>query len=248
MPQDFLFALPSSPLPRWRRRSALPRRCRLNRRERRCNWPRRPAPCRLHGPALANAYCAGCHGADGNSTNPQYPKLAGQKEFYLRAELRAFKSGARKSDLMSGPASMLTDAQIVELARFYSRQAERPDVVADVALAQAGESVFNEPRRGSPACAACHSPAGYGRRGSMGRGGTMMGRGGMMGPMGMGHRGMIDSNLNGPNLNGQHAAYTVQQLDAFARGARSGTVMGPIAAALSAKERGAVAAYLAGLR
>jgi cytochrome c553 len=197
----------------------------------------------LHGSKLAEAYCAGCHGADGNGSgaSPQYPKLAGQKASYLRAQLRAFKRGARKSDLMAGPASAISDSQIVELARVYSRQAVKADTVKDPQLAAIGRRIFNRSMRHAPACAACHNGSGSGPMGRM-----MGGRGGMM----RGNRmGMMMGNLaNVPNLNGQHAAYTIQQLDAFASGARPGTVMGPIAGALSERDRKAVAEYLSGLR
>ncbi|MEJ2434240.1 MAG: c-type cytochrome [Pseudolabrys sp.] len=67
----------------------------------------------LHGKKLVEAYCVSCHGVDGNTTaDPQYPKLADQKATYLRLQLLAFRSGARKSDIMSGPAHALTDSQI----------------------------------------------------------------------------------------------------------------------------------------
>lgn len=69
--------------------------------------------------------------------------------------------------------------------------------------------------------------------------------GGMMrgGNMGM----MMGNTAAVPNLYGQHLAYTVQQLDAFAKGKRRGTVMGPIAATMRAQDRKAVAEYLSGL-
>ena len=76
-----------------------------------------------------------------------------------------------------------------------------------------------------------------------------MGGRGMGGMMGRGHMGMMMGNSAAvPNLYGQHAGYIVQQLNAFASGARRGTAMGPIAAALSPPDRRAVAEYLSGLR
>lgn len=194
----------------------------------------------LHGQKLVEAYCAGCHGIDGNSTDPLNPKIAGQKESYLRAQLQEFKSGARKSDLMSGPAKEISDAQIVELARYFSEQRVKPDAVKDERLAAFGAQIYNVPIRGAPPpCAACHD----GRGGSgFGRGGMMGGMGGMMG----GQMGMMGNTANVPNLNGQHAAYTVQQLDAFADGTRPATVMGQIARAMRPQDRRAVAEYIAG--
>lgn len=198
--------------------------------------PQKPTP--LHGQKLVDAYCAGCHGPDGNSPDPQYPKIAGQKDYYLRLELRAFKRGTRKSDVMAGVASALTDAQISELARFFSQEKVKPDTVKDRKLADLGSRIFRYQGRGVPACAACHSPGGYSP-------GMMMGgRGGMMG----GGMGMMGNPAAVPNLYGQHPGYTAQQLDAFASGKRRGAVMGPIAARLSPHERQAVAEYLSGIR
>ena len=82
---------------------------------------------------------------------------------------------------------------------------------------------------------------GGGAPGGMGR--PMMGGGMMRGGMGM-----MGNTAAVPHLFGQHAGYTVQQLDAFASGKRRGAVMGPIAARLSPRERRAVAEYLAGRR
>lgn len=193
----------------------------------------------LHGKQLAQAYCAGCHGADGNSADQNTPKLAGQDASYLLAQMRDFKTGARKSDVMSGPASALTDSQIEELANFYSRETAKPDAVKDATLANIGARIFTSPMSGAPPCAACHGQGGYGSMGSM-----MNGQSGM-GPMG---GGMMESGGRAPILNGQHAAYTLQRLDAFASGTQNGTVMEQIAAGLSEKDRKAVAEYISGLR
>lgn len=194
---------------------------------------------------LAKTECSACHGPDGNSPDPQYPKIAGQKASYLELQLRGFKYGGRRSDVMSPLAKPLSDKQIAALARLYSRQPVKPDMVKDRELADLGRRIFTYPGRGVPACAACHGGGGYGR-------GMMMGgRGGMMGG-GMMHGGMMGGMMGNPafvpRLFGQHAGYTVQQLDTFASGKRHATVMGPIAARLSPHERQAVAAYLAGRR
>lgn len=192
----------------------------------------------LHGRELVEANCATCHGTDGNGTDPRYPKIAGQKAYYIRQQLRAFRSGARKSDIMSVPASSLTDAQIRELAQYFSGQAVKSDAVADPKLAAVGARIFRYPSPGAPPCAACHGGEGFG--GMMGGG-----MGGMMG----GHMGMMmGSNAAAPNLYGQHAAYIVKQLDAFASGARRSPIMEPIASTWREQDRRAVAEYLSGLR
>jgi cytochrome c553 len=192
---------------------------------------------------LAETQCAACHGVDGNSTDSLYPKIAGQNPYYIRLQLRAFKNGARKSDIMSGIASMLSESQIVELAGYFSRQQVKPDVVQDPQLAAIGARIFHFPADGAPPCIACHGRGGYGP--GFGHGGMMGGRGGMMGGhigMMMGAPGVV------PNLYGQHAAYIVRQLDAFARGERRSNVMSPIAASWPQQDHRAVAEYLSGRR
>jgi cytochrome c553 len=196
----------------------------------------------LHGEELAGAVCTSCHGPTGNSPDPQYPKIAGQKSYYLRTQLHDFKRGVRKSEVMAPLAAALSDTQIRELARFYSQQKVKPDAIKDRRLADLGSRIFHYPGRGVPACAACHSPGGYGPGMMGGRG--MMGRG-MMGG-GMMHGGMMWNAAATPNLFGQHTGYITQQLNAFASGKRRATVMGPIAARLSPHERRAVAEYLSG--
>ena len=64
--------------------------------------------------------CQGCHGPKGISTSPIWPNLAGQKEAYLAKQLHAFKSGARKDPTMSAMAKPLSDADIANLAAYYS--------------------------------------------------------------------------------------------------------------------------------
>jgi cytochrome c553 len=192
---------------------------------------------------LAEAKCAACHTIDGNSTNPQYPKIAGQNPYYIDLQLHAFKSGARKSDIMSGVASTLSENQIGELARYFNGQRIKPDDVKDPQLAGIGASVFRFPGAGVPPCIVCHGGGGYGP--GFAHGGMMGGRGGMMG----GHMGMMMGSPGVvPNLYGQHAAYIVRQLAAFARGERRSSVMGPIAGAWREQDHRAVAEYLSGLR
>jgi len=69
-----------------------------------------------------SATCAACHGADGNSTIPTNPILAGQYESYLVQALKAYRSGDRQSAIMSGFASALSDKQIADLAAYFSAQ------------------------------------------------------------------------------------------------------------------------------
>ena len=64
--------------------------------------------------------CAGCHGANGISNNPMWPNLAGQKQAYLASALQMYRDGGRKNAMMTAMAKNLTDADIANLAAYYS--------------------------------------------------------------------------------------------------------------------------------
>ena len=78
----------------------------------------------LAGDAVAGkgkaASCAGCHGANGVSNNPMWPNLAGQQAGYLAKQLRAFRDGSRSDPMMGPMAKPLSDADIDNLAAYYS--------------------------------------------------------------------------------------------------------------------------------
>jgi cytochrome c553 len=74
------------------------------------------------GAAKAKEICQACHGLDGNSAVPDYPKLGGQRPDYLAKALRDYKSGARKNAIMAGFASTLSAADIEDLAAYYGAQ------------------------------------------------------------------------------------------------------------------------------
>ncbi len=166
--------------------------------------------------------CAACHGTDGNSTNPVWPKLAGQNAQYLLKQLADFKAGERIDPMMSPMATSLTEADIADLASFYASQSitvgsAKPDLVA------AGERIYRGGNRatGVAACMACHGPRGVGNPAA-----------------------------KYPALGGQHAAYTAKQLRAFKSGERANdpnSVMRAIAARMNDEEIDAVAAYVSGL-
>ncbi|MEP6485349.1 MAG: cytochrome c [Rudaea sp.] len=79
--------------------------------------------------------CAACHGADGNGTNAQYPRLAGQYHDYLQRALQEYKNGERQNAIMKGFASTLSEADIDALARFY---ADKPGTLDDLSHHQQG--------------------------------------------------------------------------------------------------------------
>ena len=64
--------------------------------------------------------CVVCHGALGLSTQPDAPNIAGQPELYLAAQLRAYRSGARRHEVMGVMAKPLSDADIQNLAAWYA--------------------------------------------------------------------------------------------------------------------------------
>jgi cytochrome c553 len=66
--------------------------------------------------------CQSCHGVDGNSTNPQFPRLAGQYPDYLMQALAEYKSGERKNPIMSGFAATLSQQDIADIAAYFASQ------------------------------------------------------------------------------------------------------------------------------
>jgi cytochrome c553 len=76
----------------------------------------------LQAGAAKAQVCEACHGVDGNSTVPDFPKLGGQRPDYLAKALRDYKSGARKNAIMAGIAQPLTAQDIDNLAAYYAAQ------------------------------------------------------------------------------------------------------------------------------
>ena len=69
-----------------------------------------------------SALCASCHGPAGNSINPLWPNLAGQKEQYLAKQIKAFRDGTRKDAMMAPMVAALSDDDIANLAAYYAAQ------------------------------------------------------------------------------------------------------------------------------
>lgn len=193
--------------------------------------PAAPATPAASGPIVGNAAagqkdsttCAACHGADGNSLSPTFPKLAGQGAPYIVEQLENFKSGKRVNAIMQPMAAPLSRQEMADLAAWFSSQTIKPGE-ADPKLVKAGEALYRggDAAAGVPACAACHSPDGAGNE-----------------PMKI------------PQIGGQYAEYIVAQLQAFAAGKRTASdpngMMQTIASHLSAAQMQAVASYIQGL-
>jgi cytochrome c553 len=168
-----------------------------------------------------NNVCAACHAADGNSAISLNPKLAGQHPEYLEKQLMEFKSGKRANAVMSGMAAGLSDAEMKELAAYFSAKPTALAQAKSNGVGSVGEKIYRagNAATGVPACAACHSPNGAGLPKQF------------------------------PRLSGQHADYTLAQLKAFRSGERANApMMMTIAAKMSDAEMAAVADYIQGLR
>lgn len=169
-----------------------------------------------------SAVCAACHGADGNSLAPTFPKLAGQHPDYTIKQLAAYKSGARANAIMMPQAANLSDQDMADLAAFYAAQQGSVGVAGDGAI-PLGEAIYRAgiAESGTPACMGCHGPAGAGVPGA-----------------------------GFPMLSGQHATYTAEQLRAYRDGTRNSdpnAVMRTAAKRMTDAEIDAVAAYIQGL-
>ncbi|MBL8250361.1 MAG: cytochrome c4 [Candidatus Competibacter sp.] len=170
-----------------------------------------------------SATCAACHSADGNGTNPQYPKLAGQSADYLFKQLQDYKSGARANPIMLGMVAPLSPQDMEDLAAYFASQ-QVARAAADPKLAPQGEALFRGGNlsNGVAACAACHGAVGAGNPAA-----------------------------KFPALAAQHAEYLEVQLKAFRAMERSndaGQMMRAIAAKMSDPEIKAVASYIQGLQ
>jgi cytochrome c553 len=172
--------------------------------------------------AVVDRLCVACHGADGNSPQPAHPKLAGLQPEYLLKQLRDYKKGARKSDVMEPMVKELTDDDMASLAAYYAEQKPKPGDVRDAKLLEAGRKLYNDgiPDVGLPSCSGCHYPDGMGTP-------------------------------RFPRVAGQHAEYTYQQLKDFASGKREndrGLAMQSVANRMNDQQMKAVSEYIAGMK
>jgi cytochrome c553 len=171
----------------------------------------------------SSALCAACHGADGNSVVPNFPKLAGQGQKYLLKQLNDIKTGKRSVVEMTGMLDGFSEQDLENLAAYFASQTATGGQ-AKKELVEAGEVLY---RVGNPAtkiaaCTACHGPSGKG----------------------------VELAAF-PALSGQHADYIAAQLKKFRSGERANDgdtrMMRSVAALLSDKEIEAVASYISGL-
>lgn len=167
--------------------------------------------------------CLACHGGGGNSTNPEWPNLAGQHAQYIVKQLQAFKSGERKDPLMSPMAAGLSEDDMADLAAYYSAQTPT-GLEADPAKLSQGQRLYRggDANKSIAACAACHGPTGHGNPTAL-----------------------------YPSIAGQHATYVARQLRAYRSGAREtdpNQMMRNVSHDLSDEQIDAVASFVQGLR
>ena len=177
------------------------------------------AAARAHAQRIAITVCGTCHGPTGNSTQPKYPRLAGQHASYLAAQLKAFRAQSRGDPdaigYMWGMAAELDDGTIDALAAYYAAQKTEPSVKSGSPEVTRGKDIYEHgvPAQGVPACSSCHGPDAHGTQ-------------------------------DFPRLAGQHAQYVLKQLASFQSNMRNVAIMHGVARNLNLGDMDAVAAFL----
>ena len=167
--------------------------------------------------------CAACHGSDGNSINPIWPKLAGQHASYITKQLKNFKEGGRVNAQMTAMVAALSQQDMEDLGAYYEGQQNSLGYAKPESI-DLGQKIYRagDHNTGLPACMACHGPAGSGNPGAL-----------------------------YPAIRGQHTEYTATQLKMFKSGERNNdvnSVMRSIAVLMTEAQISAVSEYIQGLR
>ena len=168
-----------------------------------------------------SAMCAACHGVDGNSLVPMYPKLAGLSANYIVKQLTQFKDGTRQDPVMAGMAAALSAQDMADLAAYYSLQKRTESAGTETAL---GKDLYlgGNSENAVTACVACHGLKG---------------------------KGMAAAGF--PAIASQNAEYIKIQLEKFRSGARANdnnAMMRNVALGLSDDEIKALSQYIASLK
>ena len=175
---------------------------------------------------LKAAVCSACHGPDGNSPNPAWPKLAGQGAAYQMLQVRAIRSEHGRANpeaaTMVPMIANLSDQDLQDIAAYFATEVSTVEA-ADLDLAEAGRRLYQagDAARNVPSCMSCHGPGGRG-----------------------------NSLAAFPQLGGQYAAYTAKQLRAYREGSRTtdpAGMMRAIASRLTDADIEAVSEYVSGL-
>jgi cytochrome c553 len=172
-----------------------------------------------------SAACGGCHGMDGNSPIPAYPKLAGQNEAYIVKQIKDYKANSdRQNAIMLGMAAGLSDEDAADIGAYFQAQTVRDAAVFEADKIAAGRELYKggDLQKGIPACQACHGPTGAGTAG-----------------------------IGYPSLGGQYVEYTLAQLKAFKDRTRKNDdkmLMRSIVDKMSDEDMVAVANYIASIK
>ena len=167
--------------------------------------------------------CQACHGANGNSANPEWPSLAGIGADYIAEQLKNFKEGKRTNPVMMPNVANLSTDDMADLGAYFD-SLTNTGLEADPSYWQAGEKLYRggDQARGIPACMACHGPTGRG-----------------------------NEPAKFPALRGQQSVYLAKQLNDYASGARAtgpNGIMQTIAKRLAPDDIRNLASYLQGIR
>lgn len=168
---------------------------------------------------LVSTACAQCHGIDGNSVEPTFPKLAGQSAIYTAKQISEFIMGTRSHEQAAPVVAKLSLSEVEALATYYSQQKTTPGKPGEPTLTEIGKLLYTigNPKTGLPSCDGCHSPDASG-------GGRF------------------------PRLAGQHREYLIKQLNDIRAGRRnSSALMRAVAERMGELEIRAMATYLSGL-
>ncbi len=169
---------------------------------------------------IVGGRCFLCHGLEGESASPVFPRLAGQHADYIAKQLADFKSGKRRSDTMAPQVEELTPAEMKAIGLFFQAKEIGGRPLKDGELVAVGKFIFNRGNQfsGLPSCASCHGPKGLGTP-------------------------------QLPRLAGQHPRYIEDQIKQFNKRERTNdnAVMHTVASKLSELETHAVAEYIATL-
>jgi cytochrome c553 len=169
-----------------------------------------------------NALCTGCHNEDGNSTTPEFPKLAGLDAAYITKQINDFKKDKRVSEIMGPMANQIPDKEVGMLAAYFSKQKRTTGTVTDTKLAAQGQQIYDDGIVNSavPACAGCHGEKGEGTD-------------------------------KFPRLAGQHTVYLITQMNNFknlVRNNDSRKVMRAITLRMTDQDMKAAAEYITSLK
>ncbi len=179
-------------------------------------------PLGVYAEDAPNALCTGCHNEDGNSTTPEFPKIAGLDAAYITKQINDFKKDKRVSEIMGPMANQIPDKEVGVLAAYFSKQKRTRGVATDAKLAAQGQQIYDDGIVSSavPACAGCHGEKGEGTD-------------------------------KFPRLAGQHTVYLMTQMNNFKNVVRNNDarkVMRAITLRMTEQDMKAVAEYITSLK